>query len=169
MKFLFVLCVFVIFSSSITFCEVKQAKVVRIIDGDTVVLDVSGASTTVRLAGIDAPELKRSLRLYKQANELGLTHIKTREFGVISRATLAEFIPTGSFCLFEKNGARDKYGRTVGYIYDYEGGDMINFQMVAIGYAFVYPNGSKKGDRVIHDMIKAQAIAKEFGVGMWEK
>src|SRR4051794_38180211 len=36
-----------------------QARVVRVVDGDTIVVDVGGGDETVRLIGVDTPETKK--------------------------------------------------------------------------------------------------------------
>jgi endonuclease YncB( thermonuclease family) len=50
-----------------------SAKVLRVIDGDTVVCEVDGEQVTVRLSGIDCFEAQRTPKLRKQAARAGIT------------------------------------------------------------------------------------------------
>lgn len=77
-----------------------EAKIVRIVDGDTLWLDIdlgfyTHRITDVRLAGINAPERV----------EYKLSGIEDR-----SKAFIEQWLPPGSSCIAEIT-TRDKYGR----------------------------------------------------------
>ena len=83
----------------------ENAEVLRVIDGDTVILHVDlGFDTwkkvSVRLYGINAPEIKG----------------ESKELGFKSKEYLESLIPAGSFIKFHCIG-QDKYGRWLGSLY----------------------------------------------------
>jgi micrococcal nuclease len=85
----------------------------RIVDGDT--MECAGTGS-VRLIGIDAPELSQA------------------PFGTEASAALAGFVPPGSDVLIESDvEARDKYGRLLVYVW-YDAG-MVNWRMIRVGKA----------------------------------
>jgi endonuclease YncB( thermonuclease family) len=76
--------------------ELLEGKVVRVVDGDTiVVLDVDRRQHKVRLAGIDAPESKQP-------------------YGQASRKHLAELVANKNVAV--EWAKHDKYGRIVGKV-----------------------------------------------------
>ncbi|HFG8026080.1 TPA: thermonuclease family protein [Salmonella enterica subsp. enterica serovar Oranienburg] len=91
-------------------------RVVRVIDGDTVVvLTAPATEVRIRLAGIDAPE-------------------KGQPFGQRARQFLAS---RGAGRVVEISGdSRDRYGRTLGTIWT-DGRD-INAELVCSGMAWAY-------------------------------
>lgn len=113
------------FSSAATVARIAQAGVVtRVIDGDTVWVQLSGRDKPlkVRLQGIDAPEICQS-------------------GGVRAQAALSAWIKGQSVIVTTR--AHDDFGRTVGTLY-VKGQDVAR-QMVADGHAWVYTFRSKKG------------------------
>jgi endonuclease YncB( thermonuclease family) len=85
-----------------------KAKVIRVIDGDTLKVILNGREEYVRLAGIDAPELKRG--------------------GEISRDFLSRLCPVGSVISLKILG-RDSYGRLLAVVYN-ENGNNVNQEML---------------------------------------
>ena len=114
-----------------------SAKVIKISDGDTIVVLSGKEQTKVRLYGIDAPELKQP-------------------YGKKSKQFLANLI-AGKVVGVEENG-KDRYKRTIGTIY-LNGAD-INAQMVENGYAWAYRKFSKK-------YTPQESKAKSQKLGLW--
>jgi endonuclease YncB( thermonuclease family) len=86
-----------------------EAKVVKVVDGDTLrVLLKDGEEEYVRLAGIDAPELKRG--------------------GEGAREFLSKLCPVGSIVRLEIAG-RDRYRRLLAVVYN-ENGVNLNRRML---------------------------------------
>lgn len=115
-----------------------SAKVIKISDGDTIVVLSGKEQTKVRLYGIDAPE-------------------KKQDYGQKSRQFLASLI-AGQIVEVEPKG-KDRYKRTLGIIH-YKGQD-INAQMVLNGYAWAYV----KYSRIYVDQEKT---ARENKLGLWQ-
>nr|WP_315520554.1 thermonuclease family protein [uncultured Campylobacter sp.] len=116
----------------------EQSKVIKISDGDTIVVLNDKEQTKVRLYGIDAPEKKQN-------------------YGQKSRQFLASLI-AGQMVEIEPKG-KDRYKRTLGIVH-YKGQD-INAQMVLNGYAWAYV----KYSRIYVDHEK---IAREKKRGVWQ-
>jgi len=119
---LLVLSLVLILSFTVTATELKQAQVVRVIDGDTIEVKLEAGTTDVRYIGIDTPETHGGVELYGEEassyNE-NLVGDKTvwLEIGVQST---------------------DKYGRLLAYVYlDPAKKAMVNAILVAQGYAEV--------------------------------
>jgi micrococcal nuclease len=78
------------------------ATVARVVDGDTVVLRMSGHRARVRLIGVDAPE----------------TWSRHDCFGTESTRVLRRLLPTGSPVLTARDTElRDRYGRLLLYLW----------------------------------------------------
>jgi micrococcal nuclease len=109
--------------------EYKIKKVNKIIDGDTIDIDIDlgfniTISQRVRLAGINAPETKTK-------------DLKEKENGIKSKEWLENKLNTKEQ-LTIKTEKDDKYGRILGWIYIEENQISINNQMIEEGYAISY-------------------------------
>lgn len=128
-------------------------KVLRVVDGDTIVVDVDGKSESVRMIGVDTPEINDSRTgvqcFAKEASE------KTKA------------LVTGKSIRLEKDesqGDRDKYKRLLGYVF-LENGAFVNKALIAGGYAHEYTyDGAYKYQKQFK---AAQAEAKEGEAGLW--
>lgn len=94
-----------------------RAQVTRIVDGDTIVVNIDGGLYTVRLIGIDTPE----------QNETCATEATTHLSGKIA----------GRQVELEKDVSEtDQFGRLLRYVH--VNGRFVNQEMVADGYAFAF-------------------------------
>ena len=108
--------------------------VVRVADGDTVILD---RNEKVRLLGVDTPEKFESDKLAKQAAKLQVDARAIARLG--QRSTeFTEKRCAGKRCRLVLDGRpKDDYGRTLGYVY-LEDGSCLNRELIENGYATVY-------------------------------
>ena len=124
-----------------------RCKVVKVSDGDTVTCRkrfFSRQQVSVRLAYIDAPELRQSHGSEaKQALQKMLLHKNVK-------VVVTDL---------------DPYGRYVGDIYRL--GRSISEQLIKQGYAWAYPNYAKNKAHREH-LVGLQAHAKAKKVGMWK-
>ena len=109
--------------------EYKITKLVKIIDGDTLDVEIDlGFNITilhrVRLSGIDAPEIKTK-------------HLEEKVYGLNSKRWLEEKLNTDK-PLYIKTEKDDKYGRILGWIYIGDDNIPINTHMIKEGYAKPY-------------------------------
>lgn len=124
---------------------VIEGKVVNVHDGDTVtVLDQNNKKHTIRLQGIDAPELKQ-------------------EFGAASQKNLSSMVLGKQVSIFWNKV--DKYRRTVGTIM-LEGRDM-NIEQVKAGVAWhfkKYEDEQSPADRTTYAAAEQEARAAKLGL-----
>ena len=114
----------------------------RVLDGDTVKAICDGKKTRIRFYCIDAPEMSQ------------------RPWGTESRSYLQEILPT----YFRMNVIdTDRYGRTVGELFDPAESESINLKMVQQGQAAVYPYYCKE-----KNFFQAEEQAKEAERGIWQ-
>lgn len=129
------------------------ATVVRIVDGDTIVVRVEGADERVRLTGIDTPETVDPRK-------------PVQCFGREASAHLRELLPVGTpVVLVSDVEPQDRFGRWLRYVYRASDNAFINLALVDDGYARVYtypPN-------VAHaqDFRAAERRARDAGRGLW--
>ncbi|MFM8931542.1 MAG: thermonuclease family protein [Gemmataceae bacterium] len=117
-----------------------QWKCVGVHDGDTVTcLNENNEQQKIRLAEIDAPELKQ-------------------DFGQRSREALAAMVFGKTITVVDQN--KDRYGRWIGRLY--ADGIDVNRQMVATGYAWHYASYSK--DPSLGVLMQQ---AKDQKLGLW--
>ena len=121
--------------------EVTNAKVHRLIDGDTLVVDTAERGLlTLRLWGIDCPE-------------------KKQRFGPQATEFLA-FLVSGK-PLMVKVRSQDQYGRNIAQVF-YSGAD-IGLMLVRHGYAWHYTTVTKD-----KNLARAQAEARKQQIGLWQ-
>lgn len=95
---------------------------VEIIDGDTIVVQSGTDTESVRLIGIDTPEVAH----HGQSDEC---------YGPEAAARLAELVPVGSTVRLARDvEARDAYDRLLAYVFTLDG-DLVNVRLAAEGYA----------------------------------
>ncbi|MBC8263285.1 MAG: thermonuclease family protein [Anaerolineales bacterium] len=127
-----------------------EASATRVIDGDTIEVEIEGESYKVRYIGIDTPELhhpEKPVGYYAQE-----AYEKNRE------------MVEGQTVYLEKDVSEtDSYGRLLRYVY--VGDTFVNAYLVQHGYALVstYPPDVKYQDR----FLELQREAREAGWGLW--
>lgn len=127
--------------------------VVRVVDGDTIIVSIEGAEVKVRLIGIDAPE---SVHPDEEKNS---------DEGKEVSEWLTELLADAKVYLEYDVSVEDDYGRTLAYVYLDDGTTMINRLLLEKGFAVtmtVQPN-SKYADE-FYDL---QSEAREAGNGFW--
>jgi micrococcal nuclease len=129
---------------------IYDARVDRVVDGDTVVLD---DGDTVRLIGVDTPEVVKP-------------GVEPQCYGAEASALLKEILPAGTKVRVEVGvEAEDRYGRTLGYLWRVDDGVFINQYLLAGGYARVLtiePNSKHASSFAL-----AEAQARQRGLGLW--
>lgn len=107
--------------------SLKQATVIRVIDGDTFLAEIDGEEKRVRLIGIDTPESvdpRKTVECFgKEAAQMLRSIFEEKE-------VLLESDPS--------QGEQDKYGRLLRYGYASGATTSINAYMIKEGYAHEY-------------------------------
>jgi micrococcal nuclease len=149
---------------------VTKGRVMRIIDGDTLKMDVEGIGvTSVRLIGIDTPESRKNKRTLLQAQRNQTTQEAIISMGKKATLHMKSLVKRGDILILECDVQQtDKYGRLLAYAW-YAWTDtniMLNLEMVKDGYASLLtipPNVKYK-----NDFRKAYTEAREAKKGLWK-
>ena len=124
------------------FCNTSFADGLRVVDGDTIVLN----GEKIRFSGIDTPELKQTC----------MNGDKKVFCGKIAKMLLIKKIGNETpECISE---GKDAYKRTLAECF--VNGESLSAFLVRSGYAFAYRKYSDK-------FIKDEEFAKENKLGMW--
>ncbi len=128
-------------SSPTSETKTLKGKVVKVIDGDSIVLKTDSNEETIHLDGIDAPEFKQS-------------------GGDKSSSFLKKLINEKDVEVrWEK---KDNFQRILGTVY--LGETNINLEMVAKGWAWHFERYNKSDQ-----LAEAQKAAKEAKLGLWKE
>lgn len=126
------------------------ATVERVVDGDTIVL---AGGERVRLIGVDTPETKDPRK-------------PVQCFGEAASAHTSALLPPGTAVRLEHDvEPRDRYGRTLAYVYRASDGLLVNADLVASGFAQILtipPNVAH-----VDEFRALQTEAREAGRGLW--
>ena len=139
-RFRFLLISLFLFTPSIALSW--PAQVIKVLDGDTIVVLHSGVEERVRLYGIDTPETSQEYG--QQAKALTSALVAGRKVEV-------------------QTVTADQYGRTVGLVS--VDGQGLNELIVQNGYAWVYRQYCVK--RACHDWQKLEKEARKHKKGLW--
>ncbi len=130
-------------------------KVTRVVDGDTLVVNINGVDEKVRLIGMNTPETvdpRKSVEC----------------FGKEASARM-EQLADGKNVRLESDSTqsiRDIYGRLLDYVY-LEDGQMLNRKMIAEGYAYEYTYMTPyKYQKEFRDI---QTLARVSARGLWSE
>lgn len=131
----------------------SRQRVLRVIDGDTVVLSRGGEKVTCRMIGVGAPETKHPRK-------------PVEFFGPEASAYLRLWIEGKTVVVSYQTNPykRDRYKRPLVYLWADKGRQCINVTMVEKGYARFesgYPT-------IYRDIFKAaETKARNYGFGVW--
>ena len=129
---------------------IVEARVTRVIDGDTIEVNLGGATYKVRYIGIDTPETVHPSE-------------PVECFGKEASDKNSELVE-GKIVRLEKDVSEtDKYGRLLRYVW--VGGIFVNDYLVRQGYAYAYtyPPDVKYAEQ----FAEAQIEARENNRGLW--
>jgi micrococcal nuclease len=144
-----------VFRSDKTVDAKNLYMVTKVVDGDTIyVEDSSEEKFTVRLLGIDTPELKdprKPVQCFAQEASLRTKDLlEGKEVYLESDSTQEDV---------------DKYGRSLRYVYRKEDNNFINLELIQEGYAFEYTYD--KPYLYQEEFKEAERLARENKEGLW--
>ncbi len=129
-------------------------EVVKVVDGDTIVVAGTGEELSVRLLGIDTPETKDPRK-------------PVQCFGAEASARTAELLPPGTQVRLVRDvEERDVYDRLLAYVYRVDDGLFVNLDLARQGYADLLtysPNVAHAGE--LGDAVSA---ARREELGLWK-
>jgi len=130
------------------------ARVVRVVDGDTVVVRTAGHDERVRYIGVDTPESVKP-------------GTPVQCFAKAASAENRRLVEGQEVRLVGDAEARDRYGRMLAYVYRKRDGLFVNAELVRRGYAkpmTIPPN-------VAHalELRRLAKTARREGRGLWSR
>lgn len=131
------------------------APVVRVVDGDTIVVNMNGTTETVRLIGIDTPETKKPNTPVQPFGPEATEHM---------RALVAESGNTVQLTFDPSQGERDRYQRLLAYVASPAGKDFGEAQLRA-GLAKEYTFRTAYAKQSTYKAAETQA--KNARIGIW--
>jgi micrococcal nuclease len=127
-----------------------EATVLSWHDGDTLRVVLAGRTQTVRLIGIDAPEVSPNDRARDQARRLGVPLRELLDLGRRSRDFASRLAPPGTRVRLELDvQTTDRYGRLLSYLW-LPDGSMVNERILEAGWALLLtvPPNVRHADRL---------------------
>ncbi|MGC5027943.1 thermonuclease family protein [Tsukamurella sp. DT100] len=127
--------------------------VVKVVDGDTITVRRDRATVTVRLLGIDTPEVKDPRK-------------PVQCFGTEASAEARRLL-TGQRVYLESDASQDqidRYGRSLRYVWTADH-RLINLHLIEQGFAHEYSYGAPY--KYLAAFRDAQGVAREQGRGLW--
>jgi micrococcal nuclease len=131
----------------------ENATVKRVVDGDTLVVQIGGSEERVRLIGIDTPE-----------SVAGNQPVEC--YGPEASQRLSQLLPAGTAVRLARDiEPRDRYDRLLAYVYRVDDSLLVNRDQIARGYAetMEYPPNTA----LAAELAAAQDLARTAGAGMW--
>lgn len=134
--------------------QTTQAVVKRVVDGDTIIVDVDGTEYRVRYIGIDAPAL--------------VSLDKPVEFEAKEAAEANRRLVSSATVVLERDHSdTDAYGQLLRNVWVEKGGSLVlvSLELVRDGYARVSPDAADTKYEAL--LAAAESTARTASVGMW--
>jgi micrococcal nuclease len=132
--------------ASATPAHAEGLSLLRVIDGDSLILSSDGASLHVRLTGVDAPEWQQ-------------------EYGDSATTFVKEFLRDKTITMTFDKRKHDRYGRILGYVY--ADGILLNESLVRAGLAVAWPVPPNL--RMKNRFQRAEETARKAKSGFWRQ
>jgi micrococcal nuclease len=144
----------------------EKAKILSIVDGDTVKVIFHNREERLRLIGIDTPESIPNSKAKKDAQRTKSDIETITSQGREAKSFMKGLVKPGDLLKIEFDvRTRDKYGRLLAYLY-LPSGKMLNEEIVKAGYAqlMTIPPNLKYQER----FLMAYREARENYRGLWK-
>lgn len=163
-RFIIILFLFILLPAALFSAE--TCRLIRVVDGDTIIINYNGSHERIRLIGIDTPESGNNPKTRRDAERSKVDINSIIEHGKKATAFVEQILLDEEFVLVEFDvQKRDRYKRLLGYVY-LQDGRMLNEMIVRSGYAslMTIPPNVKYKDR----FLKAYRAARDEKLGLWE-
>jgi micrococcal nuclease len=165
MKSILTAAIIILFLSTPLFSEYERCRLVRIVDGDTFIIQYNGKNEKLRLTGIDTPEASNNPKARRDSDRKNTSLEEILEKCKRSKYFAKALLAGEKYIYLEFDvQKRDRYRRILAYVY-LSDGRMINELMLKAGYAAlmtVPPNVKYKGR-----FLKAYREARVKKRGLW--
>lgn len=129
-----------------------QARVTRVVDGDTADVEAGGARDTVRYIGVDTPESVKP-------------NTPVQCYAKAASHRNAELVDAQAVRLVVGAEPRDRYGRLLAYVY--RAGEQRSVNEVLVGEGFARTLSIPPNDRYATRFAALAAAAREARRGLW--
>ena len=151
-----------------SFAASLPSKLLKVEDGDTLVVEIEGVENRIQISGIDAPENTDNAKFQLDIRTTGLDAAALLVIGNAATEHLKSLLPSGGTVMIDADmNGRDKYGRVPAIVAN-SNGLQLNEKMVEDGYAAVltrYPLNAEFKTR----LQQKQDNAKKANRGLWGK
>jgi micrococcal nuclease len=132
--------------------KLQKAEVVKVVDGDTIDVTISGKEYRLRYILVDTPETKKP-------------GTPVQPYGPEASEANRKMVENQTVYLEKDVSENDRYGRLLRYVY-LEDGRMVNEELLRLGMARVatFPPDVKYVDR----FLVVQKQAQQAGTGLWQ-
>ncbi len=136
----------------------RYFEVLRVIDGDTVLLALGTRTMEVRLLGVDTPEVKDPRKPVQFWGAEASAYTKKALEGAKIRLE------------FDPENRMDVYGRLLAYVHVLDGEEEIDFckRMIVDGFARVFERDWCDFNR-LEEFLVDQKAARRKGIGVWDE
>jgi micrococcal nuclease len=142
-------------------------RVVSVIDGDSFQADFGVFIQQVRMIGIECPEATPSAKARREARRMGISMERYLDIGKAATAFVRRVLPRGLHLRLEfDRDRRDKYGRVLAYVF-LPNGKLLNEELVALGYARLFP--TQENTQYQRRLRAALARAQQDKRGLWSR
>lgn len=153
-------------ASPIAQAQSTSYPLLKVEDGDTLVVTIEGRPTRLQLLGIDAPEDVENPKLNRDMARTGLERGSLLQLGQGATLHLKSLAAVGSLLTLEGNlKRRDKYGR-IPVVARLGAGDSLNAAMVGDGYAITLA-GFPLDDSLVQALSELEHRASSEQRGLW--
>jgi micrococcal nuclease len=131
----------------------ESYRCTRVVDGDTLVIEVEGQSVRIRLKGVDTPE--------------SVHPSKPVEAFAKEASAFTEQLVEGRHVLLHYERERpetDRYGRVLGYVYRVSDGLDLNAEIIRRGYGHAY---TRYPFRRMEEFRALERTARRRRAGLW--
>jgi micrococcal nuclease len=132
------------------------ARVIRVVDGDTLHVDIDGADVDVRMIGMNTPET------VKPNSPIECYGPEASEF---TKKMLTDATLTIEYD--DSQGRTDRFGRTLAYVWLERPGPDVLFNQLLVRNGYAYQYQYAKPYAWEKEFVAAQRKAKAAKLGMW--
>ena len=130
----------------------RVGRVVKVVDGDTIHVQVGATKEKVRYIGVDTPETRHPSK-------------GVQCFGKRAAAFNAQLVDGEQVRLVRDVEERDRYGRLLAYVYRVRDGLFVNAELARLGYA--QPLSIPPDVRFAEHFAALARDARQHGRGLW--
>jgi micrococcal nuclease len=134
----------------------EEARVVRVVDGDTLIVEIEGREERLRYIGIDAPETV-------------MPDAPVECFGPEAAGENRRLVEGRVVLLESDTEDRDRFGRLLRYVFVIEADDSLSFvNLMLVERGFAEAGAFPPNERHADEFFAAEREARGAGLGLWD-